>query len=133
MRECQGEGGQLAAGEDGAVNVRFARTLVAMAVLALAGCAAPRVDVRTVSVPVPVPCNEPVPARPHMPTMGLVPPVTLDAFAAAAMAEIERREGWELELVAALEACRAPIAVKPAGGLGFKLPFLKTRRWQSGT
>ena len=102
------------------MNVRFARTLVAVAVLALAGCAVPRVELQRVSVPVPVACQEPMPARPMMPTEGLRPPVTLDAFAAAAMAEIERREGWELELVAALEACRAPIAAKPAGGLGFK-------------
>ncbi|WP_335645426.1 hypothetical protein [Melaminivora suipulveris] len=55
-----------------------------------------------------------------MPTEGLRQPVSLDAFAAAAMAEIERRDGYELELVAALEACRAPIAAKPAGGLGLK-------------
>ena len=38
------------------------------------------------------------------------PPVSLEAFASAAMAEIEKRDGCELELVAALKACRAPIA-----------------------
>lgn len=34
---------------------------------------------------------------------------TLDQFAQAAMAEIERREGYEGELVTALENCRNPI------------------------
>ncbi|WP_313082515.1 hypothetical protein [Pulveribacter sp.] len=86
----------------------------------LAGCAAPRVELQRVSVPVPVACQEPMPAKPVMPTEALVPPVSLDAFAAAAMAEIERREGYEIELIAALDACRAPIAAKPSGGLGLK-------------
>ena len=61
-----------------------------------------------------------MPAKPVMPTDALVPPVSLDAFAAAAMAEIERREGFEVELVAALEACRKPLEPQPAGGLGLK-------------
>jgi hypothetical protein len=34
---------------------------------------------------------------------------TVDDFARAAMAEIERREGYEGELLTALENCRAPI------------------------
>lgn len=86
----------------------------------LTGCAAPRVELQRVSVPVPIACQEPMPAKPIMPTDALVPPVSLDAFAAAAMAEIERRDGYEIELVAALEVCRAPIAARPAGGLGLK-------------
>lgn len=90
--------------------------------LLLAGCAAPRVELQRVSVPVPVVCQEPMPAKPIMPTEGLRPPVSLDTFAAAAMAEIERREGYELELVAALEACRAPVEAKPRGGLGLRAP-----------
>lgn len=94
--------------------------IVIVASAMLAGCAAPRVEIQRVSVPVPVACQEPMPSRPVMPTEGLRPPVTLDAFAAAAMAEIERRDGYEGELVTALEACRAPIAAKPAGGLGLK-------------
>lgn len=39
----------------------------------------------------------------------LRPGASLDDFERAAMAEIERREGYEVQLVAALEACRAPI------------------------
>lgn len=95
-------------------------TTCSFAAVLLAGCAVPRVELQRVSVPVPVACQEPMPARPSYPTESLLPPVSLDAFAAAAMAEIERREGYEIELVTALEACRAPIAAKPAGGLGLK-------------
>lgn len=76
----------------------------------LAGCAAKNhVEIQRVSVPVPVECKEPVPARPVMPTEGLASTATLDQFAQAAMAEIERREGYEVELLTALQACRAPI------------------------
>ena len=63
-------------------------------------------------VPVPVECKEPVPARPVMPTEGLATTATLDQFAQAAMAEIERREGYEGELLAALENCRKPVRNK---------------------
>lgn len=102
------------------MTVRLVRTLAVAAVVLLAGCTAPRVELQRVSVPVPVACQEPMPVRPVYPTEGLRPPVTLDAFAAAAMAEIEMRTGYELELVTALEACRAPVAAQPPGGLGLK-------------
>lgn len=39
----------------------------------------------------------------------LRPGATVDDFARAAMAEVERREGYEGELLTALENCRAPI------------------------
>ncbi|AVS96674.1 hypothetical protein C8232_10750 [Paracidovorax avenae] len=84
----------------------------------LAGCAgAPRVETVEVRVPMPVECQEPVPARPAMPTEALRPGATLDDFARATMAEIERREGYEGQLLTALEACRAPInPSRPAAG-----------------
>ena len=74
----------------------------------LAGCAAPepRIEVRTVNVAVPVPCIEPVPERPGMPTESLAPGVTLDGFVAATQAEIELREGYEDQLRTALDNCR---------------------------
>lgn len=84
--------------------------IVALAAL-LAGCAAPRVQ--QVNVPVPVPCRESEPPRPVMPTEALEEDVTLDAFAAAAIAEIERREGYEGQLRAALAACTAPVEALP--------------------
>lgn len=96
------------------------KIIILLASAMLAGCAATKTELQRVNVPVPVACQEPMPMRPAMPIEGLRPPVSLDAFAAAAMAEIERREGYEGELVAALDACRAPIAAKPAGGLGLK-------------
>ena len=84
--------------------------MVAVLAVLLAGCAAqPAPRVQRVNVPVPVPCRESEPPRPAMPTEALDADVTLDAFAAAAIAEIERREGYEGQLRAALAACTAPL------------------------
>jgi len=79
----------------------------------LAGCATTdRVTVQTVKVPVPVECRVHTPARPAMPTEALRSDgAGLDAFVAAAAAEIELREGYEGELVAALAACTAPVSL----------------------
>ena len=57
-------------------------------------------------VVVPVPCRVAIPARPIMPTETLPVDASLDAFVQAAAAEIERREGYEVELRAALGACQ---------------------------
>ena len=86
------------------------RAAVLILAALLAGCAgAPRVEIQRVNVSVPVECQEPVPARPVMPTDALRAGATVDDFARAAMAEISRREGYEGQLLTALEACRAPI------------------------
>ncbi|MDQ0068954.1 hypothetical protein J2W34_000728 [Variovorax boronicumulans] len=60
-------------------------------------------------VPVPVECRVEVPARPAMPTEALSPGVDLDRFSASALAEIELREGYEVELRAALLGCIKPV------------------------
>lgn len=76
----------------------------------LSGCeTAPRVEIQRVKVAVPVECKEPIPDRPVMPTEALRPGATVDEFTQAAQAEIERREGYEVQLVAALEACTTPV------------------------
>lgn len=97
--------------------MKCAITLIASCAL-FAGCASKtHVEIQRVNVPVPVECKEPVPARPVMPTEGLEITATLDQFAQAAMAEIERREGYEGELLAALENCRKPVkALDSKGG-----------------
>ena len=83
----------------------------------LAGCATKKhVETQRVAVPIPVQCQEPVPARPVMPTDSLGGGATLDQFAQAAMAEIERREGYEGELLAALENCRKPVKASDSKG-----------------
>ena len=96
--------------------MKVAILLIAACAL-LAGCATKtHVEIQRVAVPVPVECREPVPARPVMPTESLGG-TTLDQFAQAAMAEIERREGYEVELRTALENCRKPINPRrPVGG-----------------
>lgn len=91
----------------------IARGLVLSAALLLAGCATvpPSVVVQRVNVAVPVECQEPVPARPVMPADALRPGATIDDFVRAAMAEMQRREGYEGQLLIALQACRAPIHI----------------------
>lgn len=69
----------------------------------------PQVIIEYVNIPVPVECKEPVPTRPVMPTESLSPGVDLDTFSKSVMAEIERRDGYETELLTALENCRKPI------------------------
>lgn len=81
----------------------------------LVGCeTAHRVEIQRVNVAVPVECKEPMPARPVMPTEALHPGTDVDQFAQAAMAEIERREGYEGLLRTALAVCTAPIEAGPA-------------------
>ena len=84
------------------------QVLCAVMALVLAGCGT--TIPQNVSVAVPVECRVQTPARPPMPTAALSPGVSLDRFAASATAEIELREGYEIELRAALDACTAPIA-----------------------
>lgn len=84
---------------------------LAVAVL-LAGCgAAPpaRVAIQQVKLAVPVPCDEPEPERPNMPTEQLPAGADVDMYIQAAGAELERREGYETELRAALANCKRPL------------------------
>lgn len=87
--------------------------LVAVALLAalLTGCgtALPKVEIQRVNLAVPVACQEKEPERPVMPTEALRPGATVDQFTQAAQAEIERREGYEWQLVAALAICTRSI------------------------
>jgi hypothetical protein len=81
-----------------------------LVVLALAGCGAvPRVEVQEVKVPVPVECREPIPDRPSMPTEALAEDAGPFELLRAALAEIDRREGYEVRLLVALMACTAPL------------------------
>lgn len=62
-----------------------------------------------VKVPVPVECRVDVPDRPEMPTEQFSEQPTIDQFTQGAMAELERREGYEQKLRAALAACTEPV------------------------
>ncbi len=70
------------------------------------GCAGTPQRVQT-RVPVPVACQETVPDRPVMPTEALAPGVAPWALLRASLAEIDRREGYEVQMRAALVACTA--------------------------
>ena len=88
------------------------RALAAIAAVLLTGCGT-TTTLQTVKVAVPVECQERVPERPAMPTAALKPGVKLHDFVKAAQAEIERREGYEGKLLAALTACTRPIEDAP--------------------
>ena len=75
-------------------------------VLALVGCASPAPAGRTL-VPVPVECREPVPDRPAMPIELLLPGAHPWVLMRAALAEIDWREGYEVQLRTALVGCTA--------------------------
>ncbi|GGH62073.1 hypothetical protein GCM10010975_26400 [Comamonas phosphati] len=84
--------------------------LAAAALLAGCGATAPaRVEVQQVKVAVPVPCDEPEPERPTMPIEHLAADVDVDTYVQAAGAELERREGYEIQLRAALANCKRPL------------------------
>lgn len=78
----------------------------------LAGCGV--APLRPISVPLPVACQETEPDRPAMPTEALAPGVPLDTYVKASQAEIERREGYEVQLVTALRACIKPLVSSPS-------------------
>ena len=84
------------------------RLALLLACAVLAGCG----TVRTmqIKVPVPVACNEAVPARPSMPTE-LLRSDTADEFDLfiSALAEIDIREAYEVLMRAALVACTKPL------------------------
>lgn len=87
------------------VRVALLIMWLAAGLFLLAGCGTTErlVEVR---VPVPVACQVAEPARPMMDTDGLALDAAVDVQARAMRAEIERREGYEGELRAALSACR---------------------------
>lgn len=85
---------------------------IVLAAAALAGCASvPHVEVQTVKVPVPVECREPIPDRPAMPTEALPDDAGPFELLRAALAEIDRREGYEIQLRTALDNCKRPFKV----------------------
>lgn len=79
--------------------------LIVLAAWVLTGCATAERVVQ-VRVPVPVACQVAEPTRPMMDTETLPIDARIDEQARAMRAEIERREGYEGELRAALQACR---------------------------
>lgn len=83
-------------------------TIIVLAAVAamLMGCSATMTQIK---IPVPVECREAEPGRPIMPTEGLLPGVDIFKFTQAAIAEIERREAYEIKLRTALQACIAPL------------------------
>jgi len=82
---------------------------LAAGLLSACGASLPKVEIQTVKVAVPVPCQEPEPVRPVMPTEHLAGDAGVDAYVQAAAAEIKRREGYEIQLLQALDGCKRPL------------------------
>lgn len=89
--------------------MKTAISIIAACALSACGTVGNHVEIQRVNIAVPVECKEPTPTRPVMPTEALRPGATVDQFAQAAMAEIERREGYEVQLRTGLANCTAPI------------------------
>lgn len=85
-------------------------TALIFAAALLAGCNT-TARLVTVSVPVAIACQVEEPARPSMDTETLPIDAPVDEQSRAMRAEIDRREGYEGELRAALKACKS-IGVK---------------------
>lgn len=79
-----------------------------LGLLALVGCASTAPAGRTL-VLVPLECREPLPDRPAMPTELLLPGVHPCVLLRAALAEIDRREGYEVQLRGALAVGLSPV------------------------
>jgi hypothetical protein len=75
--------------------------------LMLAGCSTRTVyKPVTVEVPVPVPCQAPVVLHPAWPTQSLSVQASILEQVKALLAENELHQGYEVQLEAALQACR---------------------------
>lgn len=74
---------------------------IILAVALLAGCASNVAYVQR-------PCPEEVPTRPEMPTADALPGTALEIWIRAAIAEILRREAYEVQLRQALYNCTRP-------------------------
>ncbi|MFE1574308.1 hypothetical protein ACFIQG_21295 [Comamonas odontotermitis] len=86
------------------------RAAILLSAMVLAGCATtPTVELQKVNIAVPVESREPMPERPTMPTEQLAPGADTFELLRAALAEIDRREGYEIQLRAALVNCTRPL------------------------
>ncbi len=78
-------------------------------VVALAGCAGqvePEPRTVRIEVPVAVPCRAPAVEVPNWATASLQKGDSLQTKVRALLAELEQRKGYEVQLLAALNACR---------------------------
>lgn len=84
------------------------RWLMTVVIIALAGCATPASEIRTVriEVPVQVPCKAPVVDVPPFAAAGLKKADSLEVKVRALLAERRHHIGYEKELVAAVGACQ---------------------------
>ena len=80
--------------------------VLAVALLAMVGCAVTANPTTTVEVPIGIPCDPPEVIAPTLPIDALDPEADTFEHVRALWASIERMEGYEIELRAAIDACR---------------------------
>ena len=85
--------------------------LLLLAVSMITGCQSLK-QTQEVKTAIPIVCQATEPQRPVMPTDSLTSDSSLDSFIQAVTAEIERRQGYEDNLVAALRSCTKPLKDK---------------------
>ncbi|MEO8391236.1 hypothetical protein [Polaromonas sp.] len=94
------------------VNIALALVIL-LAIACLSACKTVPL-VTPVNVAIPVECKEPEPDRPVMPTdalktRGCPSGGCVDELLQSSLAENQRREGYEVQLVTALRNCKRPI------------------------
>lgn len=89
----------------------FIFIMAILTVMATQGCASLR-PAASEKVEVPIECRVQAPQRPAMPSDNLTIVDSLDTHIKTIQAEIGIREGYEIELRAALGACMSPVAIK---------------------
>lgn len=94
-----------AQGRRGKRRAGFWVALIGAAAIGVSGCAATKPEPATVTVM--MPCGVETPQRPIMPTENLPADASLDDFVKSAIAEIERREGYEQLLLQSLIFCKS--------------------------
>lgn len=94
-----------AQGRRGKRRAGFWVAFVAASAMSFAGCAAKTQQPATVAIM--KPCGVQTPQRPIMPTETLPADASLDDFVKSAIAEIERREGYEQILLQSLIFCKS--------------------------
>ena len=88
--------------------------------LGLGGCVTtekqpePKIVSRTVNIAIPIECQEDMPKEPEYKTRELPEGTELFLVTRTALAELDTRDGYELELRTALANCKKPVAAKPA-------------------
>lgn len=89
--------------------------IVVLTLTLLAGCGATLPQLVEIKVPLPIACQVAEPARPALAIDSMPPDLPIDVQARNLRADHDVRDGYESELRAALQACKASVPATPPG------------------